>query len=317
MRVTGHGASSSPARAPSGEQYEISAGMHRVVVTEVGATLRSYEYRGHPVVAGFDVGERSTSGRGQVLAPWPNRIRHGRYSFGGRDHQLPVDEPALGNAIHGLVRWAPWTVRERSPSAVTLAHTLFPRDGYPFLLETSVTYSLDADRGLTVHMAAGNAGTDTCPFACGSHPYFLAGPLPLDGWHLECPAGTRLLTDESAIPVGREAVGSTAFDFRVSRPIGATVLDTCFTDLRRDAGGAAEVHLAIRAGGEPALTVWMDEQFPYVMVFSADTLPAGQSRSALAVEPMTSAPDAFRSGEGLIRFEPGASWSGSWGVRPG
>ena len=45
---------------------------------------------------------------GQVLAPWPNRIRDGRYTFDGEAHQLALTEPARHNAIHGLVNWARW-----------------------------------------------------------------------------------------------------------------------------------------------------------------------------------------------------------------
>ena len=39
-------------------------------------------------------------------------------------------------------------------------------------------------------------------------------------------------------------------------------------------------------------------------------------RPAVAIEPMTCAPDAFNSGHGLIVLEPGGSWSGSWGIQP-
>jgi aldose 1-epimerase len=35
----------------------------------------------------------------------------------------------------------------------------------------------------------------------------------------------------------------------------------------------------------------------------------------LAVEPMTCAPNAFRSGDGLLRLEPGGGFEGSWGIR--
>jgi galactose mutarotase-like enzyme len=57
----------------------------------------------------------SSSGRGQVLIPWPNRLQDGRYEFDGRRHQLPLNEPEHRNAIHGLVRWANWTTAEREP----------------------------------------------------------------------------------------------------------------------------------------------------------------------------------------------------------
>ena len=105
--------------APSGEQHEISAGGYRAVVTECGAALRVLEHDGRPLVAGWPEDEQTSAGRGQLLAPWPNRIRDGRYSFGDRDLQLPLSEPKLHNASHGLVRWASWTVEEHTDQSVS------------------------------------------------------------------------------------------------------------------------------------------------------------------------------------------------------
>ena len=51
------------------------------------------------------------------------------------------------------------------------------------------------------------------------------------------------------------------------------------------------------------------------MLFTGDPLP-DVARRSLAVEPMTCAPNAFRSGDGLIRLEPGESATSSWGIVP-
>ena len=296
-------------RLPSGDQFELDAGPYRAVVTSVGATLRGLSFRERPVADGFGERDRSTFGRGQVLAPWPNRLRDGRYRFSDRDLQLPLDEPERGNAIHGLVRWQEWTVEDARPDRVTLRHVIWPRDGYPFLVELAVTYTLDGE-GLSVRTVAVNAGVDPCPFGAGFHPYFGGGPV--DDIVLHCPGRTTLVTDGRGIPVGREDVSGTAQDFRVRRPVGTVQLDTCFTDLARDAAGRAEVRLRHPDGAETA--VWMDGAFPFVMVFSADTLPEPQRRRALAVEPMSCAPNALQSGDGLVVLAPGERWEGSWGV---
>ena len=73
----------------------------------------------------------SPSGRGQVLVPWPNRIAEGRYEFGGRDHQLPLNEPETGSAIHGLVRWVAWTVSEREAHRVGVSHQFIRSPAIP------------------------------------------------------------------------------------------------------------------------------------------------------------------------------------------
>ncbi len=122
-----------------------------------------------------------------------------------------------------------------------------------------------------------------------------------------------LVTDERGLPVGRRAVEGTEYDFRRARPIGATKLDDAFTDLERDEDGLARVELRDPEGG--GLTLWVDESYPYLQLFTGDPLP-DVGRRSLAVEPMTCPPNAFRSGEDLIRLEPGALVTSAWGIHP-
>jgi aldose 1-epimerase len=89
--------------------------------------------------------------RGQVLIPWPNRLAGGLYRFGEQTHQLPLSEPALSNAIHGLVRWSAWDLIDASPRGVRLGHVLWPQAGYPFTLALELLYEL-SDLGLRVTM---------------------------------------------------------------------------------------------------------------------------------------------------------------------
>src|SRR6201984_3015264 len=99
--------------SPSGRQITIAAGDQHAVVVEVGGGLRSNSAGGRELVDGYKADEMSSSGRGQVLIPWPNRLQDGSYEFGGRRYQLPLTEPERSNAIHGLVRWATWTAAEQ------------------------------------------------------------------------------------------------------------------------------------------------------------------------------------------------------------
>ena len=59
---------------PSGHQHVITHGNMRAQIAQVGATLRALTVRGMDVIDGFGADERSIDGRGQVLAPWPNRL---------------------------------------------------------------------------------------------------------------------------------------------------------------------------------------------------------------------------------------------------
>jgi aldose 1-epimerase len=295
----------------SGRQFEIALGDQRVVVVEVGGGLRSYTAAGADVLDGYEAGQSSPSGRGQVLIPWPNRLEDGSYDFDGISHSLPLNEVPNRNAIHGLVRWAAWTPEQHEPDRVVMAHTVHPQPGYPFSLALSIEYSL-SDAGLTVRTTATNAGDRDAPYGCGAHPYLTAGTEVVDTLELRVPAETVLVSDERSLPTGTVPVAGSDYDFRTPRPIGGLVLDNAFTDLERDADGVARVELRDSVSGT-GRTLWMDEAYPYVMVFSGDPLP-DVARRALAVEPMSCPPNAFRSGESLVRLAPGESHTATWGI---
>jgi aldose 1-epimerase len=295
------------------EQIEITCDEQRVAVVALGGGLRSYEVGGRAVLDGFRAGERPTSGRGQVLAPWPNRIENGSYEFDGKRMQLPLTEPERGNAIHGLVRSAVWDVVDSKPDRVALEYVLEPQPGYPFLLVLGIEYAL-SDSGLRVTTTARNLGAERCPYGCGQHPYLSLGTPTVDRLQLRVPAETVVFSDERGLPERSASVEGTEYDFRAARTIGETVLDNAFTELERDADGRARVLLEDPDSGS-GLTLWVDENCPWLMVFTGDPLP-DVARRSIAVEPMTCPPNAFRTGESLIRLEPGESTTSAWGIEP-
>jgi aldose 1-epimerase len=248
-----------------------------------------------------------------VLIPWPNRLEDGSYEFDGRRHQVPIDDPAENAAIHGLVRWASWAVGRRTQESVAMEHLLHPRPGYPFSLALRIEYTL-SDTGLSVATTATNVGPNPCPYGSGAHPYLTLGTEQIDSLLLRVPGATVLSSDERGLPTGRSPVEGTEYDFRQRTAIAATRLDSCFTDLERGEGGLARVELEDPESGN-AVALWADGRYGYLMVFTGDPLPDVNRRS-LAVEPMTCPPNAFRSGEALIRLEPGASFTSSWGIAP-
>jgi aldose 1-epimerase len=300
---------------PTGAQHEIAHGDQRAIVTEVGATLRAYEAGGAKVIDGFEVDEVSPAGRGQVLAPWPNRLEDGRYTYGSVDGAAALDEPENGNAIHGLLRWLPWTLDVRTDDSVALRCMLHPQPGYAWLLEVGVRYTLD-EHGLTVDADATNHSSETAPFGIGFHPYVTVGTERIDDAHLTVPAGEHLVADDRGLPTGRHAVIGSDLDFMAARPLGATRLDTAFTSLARGPDDLATASLVHPEGGR-TVRVWVDSAFPYLMVYTGDTLePAERRRAGIAIEPMTCPPNAFRTGVDLIELEPGATWRGGWGISP-
>ena len=241
---------------PSGGQFELRHGAQRVVVVEVGGGIREWD----GVLDGYPIDQMCKSARGQVLAPWPNRLDEGRYEFDGETYQVPLNEPP--QAMHGLVRWANWRPVARAEDLVELEHVLHPQPGYPFSLRLTVEYRLDA-AGLTVRTSAENVGDRALPFGVGHHPYIAR--------HADDVFGPGEQHDEAHPFAGEIAIGD--------------------------------------------VTVWADENWKWVQLYTGDERP-DVARRCIAVEPMTCRRDAFRTGEDVIRLEPGERWAGTWGISP-
>jgi aldose 1-epimerase len=288
---------------PGGEQFELRLGAQRAVVTEVGATLREYSVDGRPIVAGFAEDEICPGARGQVLMPWPNRIADGVYRFADIAEQAPINDLGHRTAIHGLVRWLPWTPRQHTDDRVRLETRLHAQPGYAWTLDLAVEYRLRSE-GLEVTLAAANLSSGWAPFGAGCHPYLAAPSGRVDDGELEIPADEYLEVDDRLIPTGRRlSVEGSQLDFRSARQVGETVLDNCFVPTARQASFAGT-------------TIWWGPEFGYLQAFTGDTLSPEARRTSLALEPMTCPANAFQSGEGLIALEPEAVWRGTWGISP-
>jgi aldose 1-epimerase len=302
--------------APSGEQIEIRRGQQHAVVVGVGGGLRAYDVGGRAVLDGYDEAAMCDGARCQTLVPWPNRVQDGAWSWQGADQQLALTEPDQHNAIHGLVRWQPWAVLDRSESSVTVGCTSYPQPGYPWPIEVRNAWSLD-DEGISVRTTLVNLGDTAAPVAAGFHPYLTVGTRTIDDAVLTIPGETRILTGDQQIPTGREAVAGSGFDFREPRAIGTVQIDHTYTDLRRDDDGRARLRLAA-PGGDPTVTLWVDEAYPYLEIFTGDALPdPARRRQGLGVEPMSVPPNAMVTKEAIVTLPPGERWEGQWGIDPG
>ncbi|WP_430781143.1 aldose 1-epimerase family protein [Actinoplanes sp. G11-F43] len=304
---------SAESTAKSGVQWSIEAGGHRAVLAEVGGTLRSYSVGGVDILDGFTTEEISPGSAGQILAPWPNRIRDGKYEFEGTAYQLALTEPARSNAIHGLVNWSRWRLVSQAADAVTLEFDLPGQVGYPWSLVLRAHWSVSAD-GLKCVQEVVNTADTNAPWGYSVHPYLRLPGLTVDETVLHVPAGSRIMADSRLLPIGATKIAGTEFDFTEPRRIGDLVLDTTFGDIDFDADGITSVTLA-DAGSDRRIVVWADGRFRYWQVFTADTLHGERFRRSIAVEPMTCPPDSFRTGRDLVVLAPGETWSASWGIR--
>ena len=209
-------------------------------MVEVGGGLRTYSLSGHHVLDGYPPDVRCPDGRGQLLMPWPNRIRDGRYTFAGQGHQLALSEPERLNAIHGLARWALWSLLHQAPDSLTLGYRLRPQLGWEWSLDLSVTYALTAT-GLTVTPRARNVGTSAAPFGFGAHPYLSVGEDRVDEVELGIPASALLRVDDRLLPLELAGVEGTDRDFRLPRRLGKLAIDTAVNSPDARAEGFGQV----------------------------------------------------------------------------
>jgi aldose 1-epimerase len=309
-------ASTGSAVEASGRQLTLVGHGYEAVIASVGASLRVLRHSavGRPardLIVPFEADQVRPAYRGATLAPWPNRVVDGAYSFGGDEHRLALTEPARGHALHGLLAWTEFADRVVEDDRVVLVAVIEPQLGYPFRVEVAVEFRLDSG-GLTQTVTGRNIGADAAPWGTGPHPYLVGGDGRVDDWTLTLPASEVLtVTPDRLSPVAVEAVDRhPQWDFRSPRPVGDVFIDHAFTELMRDEG-LAEVRV-VGADGHGVALSW-DESCPWVQVHTAD-LTAGDAnhRIGLAVEPMTCPPDAFNSGVDLIVLDPGAGAIASW-----
>ena len=231
-----------------------------------------------------------------LLTPWVNRVRNGNYSFKGKNYQLPINEPALGNAIHGLLARVPFSVIEQSDSSVILQHVYQGEEpNYPFPFTFRFLYTLEKG-GLSLTFEAQNTGNSAMPFACGWHPYFQFPETSIEDLEIKFQPLSRFISDSQMIPLKEEDLhGKELFKF------GSEKIDHVFRLIPQ------ALHRTEFINKKHQKTLILEQssmQFPFLVVFQ----PEGYT--SVAIEPMTANTDAFNTGDGLIELAPLEAFSG-------
>jgi aldose 1-epimerase len=254
---------------------------------------------------------------GDVLFPFPGRVENSKYSFGGKEHELKNVRIKDGHAIHGFAKLIDWQVVEQSENQVASSCSLeksdYEKNGYPFSLKLAVTYSLN-ENGLTVESKVENSGKEPAPFGLGFHPYFTVGGENIDSMNLTIKARKLVEFDEELKPTGRLIdVSEGELDFNAGKIIGNRIIDNCYTSLSYENG----INQAtISYGEDRKFIIWQDESFPYLQVYSADTIGDEHRRKGFAIEPQTCTGFAFNRPEmGLKIIKAGEVFVGKWGIK--
>lgn len=289
----------------------ISAGDYQAKIRTSGGGLSELKFKGRHLVEPYDETDNNERYRGDLLAPWPNRIRDGRYSVDDHEFQLPINEKDRNNSLHGLVNRLQWKVIESSTSNATLESTLPSSSCYPTTLQMWVSYELDQN-GLTWKLSAKNIGPTKVPYGASIHPYLIAQPdQHVDEWALRLPADEVLDVDPyRLLPLQLVAVATKNFDFRNGAVIDQRFIDHAFKVKNSTLDRSVDV---IAKNGR-GVRMEFDSSSPWIQIHTADRTDEKNSRMCLAVEPMSCPPDAFNSGLDLIWLQSGAERTMMWKI---
>lgn len=236
------------------------------VISKVGAALRELSLGGVQMVSHQAAGKPDSMFFGSLLAPWPNRLARGRFSFAGEDLAHPKLDPA-GNANHGLLFDRSVDIASHSESSVSFEYSFGGDDVYPFLVDLMVTYTISDDE-FRFDAQAKNRG-DKAPFGMGFHPYFLVG----EDFTFTADFTQHINVDEKMIPISENSLAGFSYS-------GGDI-DDCFY-------GAKTANLKT-ANYELELT--LETGFKYLMLYK----PKHPSVNMLAIEPMSCRTNAFNT----------------------
>lgn len=266
-------------------------------VPEKGATISDLRLNQKQIYDGYTTFEDLDNlawGRGILLAPFPNRLEKGKYSFEGIEYQFPINDLDTGSALHGFVSQLEFNVGEletNEENGSIICHTSYAGeyDYFPFPFTAKVQYILEDRMGFSLKFSVTNSGNSNMPIGLGWHPYFSLSE-DVNKTTLQLPKVEMVEIDKNMIPTGKK----TPFQlFEQANKVDDFVLDNCFKL-------NAEKPLAsvIVKGEKGKLTYSQSTDTPFLQIFTPP------HRKSIAIEPMTCNVDAFNNGEGLTILKP-------------
>ena len=257
---------------------ELAVGTARVVLDELhGGRVERLEVGGFALLVPPEIDDQNYGAF--PMAPWAGRLRDGRFTFDGVEHQLPLNKPP--HAIHGTVRDQHWTVVKSTPRSATLSVAL--ADPWPFSGSVVQRFELD-EHSLALTMEVHAAG-HAMPASCGWHPWWNRNGVRGDPIELELHADGMYKRDDDGIPDGELG------------PVTAPPWDDCFTDLGDPVAVVRWPHAA---------SVAISSDCSCVVVYT-------ESEHAVCVEPQTDPPDALNLRPATIPPEGVLTAHTTWG----
>lgn len=287
------------------ELKDESSGTTASVIPSYGAILHAFTVRQNGnslnvIDSSFEDLKNMEAGgfKSCKLSPFVCRLNKGQYHFGEKDYK--IEKFLLGeHAIHGLLYDVVFSVEElhadENKASLLLKHEYRATDkGYPFNYDCMVAYELSDNNELEIRTQVVNKDEGHIPVSDGWHPYFTFGGK-IDNLQLEFQSKDIVEFDADLLPTGKKLPYQ---EFGSLKPIGTTELDNCFT------ANFAECQpmLVLRSPAKKIqLEIIPDKSYPYLQIYTPP------HRKSIAIENLSSVPDAFNNGMDLITLAPGES----------
>ena len=289
---------------------ELISGDYQAEIRLRGAGLNFLKFQNRDLVDSYVAEDEPHRYRGVVLAPWPNRIRDGRYTFNKREFILHKNEHNRGNALHGLVFDVDWSIQTKETNSVSLTTLIHANEGYPTELVVVAKYTLSKE-GLECTVDSKNLGSQSAPYGVSIHPYLIADKSSkVDQCVLTMPSHEYIEVDlDRLLPTGVSDVPKN-FDFNAGKLIGPDFIDHAFHIDR----SKKDQHVTLVAPSGKGVKMTYSDAAKWIQIHTADREGGADSRSCLAVEPMSCPPDAFNSGVDLSVLSVGETHTMSWQI---
>lgn len=273
------------------------------VIYTFGALLNSFIIDGRQnIIDGFvscsDAKENITNGfKSAKLSPFVCRVNNGEYEF--QNKQYKTGRFFIGEeAIHGLLYDVVYNITNSGANInfafVTLQYFYSKKDeGFPFEYSCEITYRIQQNNNLSITTTIINNSNKEMPLSDGWHPYFKFEQL-INNLSFTINADEILEFDNKLLPTGRIS----AFNkFQTLQNLNDTFFDNCFVlkNINEPACIIEDIKNKLR------LEILPTENYPYLQVYTPP------HRSSIAIENLSSAPDAFNNKMGLIVLKPSES----------
>jgi aldose 1-epimerase len=273
------------------------------VIYTFGALLNSFIIDGRQnIIDGFgscsDAKENVTNGfKSCKLSPFVCRLNNGEYVFQNR--QYKTGKFFIGEeAIHGLLYDAAFDIIDsganNNSAHVTLQYLYSEKDeGFPFKFLCEVTYQLEERNKLTITTIITNKGYKEMPLCDGWHPYFNFSQS-INNLLFTINAEEILEFDDKLLPTDKIFPFN---KFQTSQKLNDTFFDNCFVlkNLNEAACVIDDKKNKLR------LEILPMKNYPYLQVYTPP------HRNSIAIENLSSAPDAFNNRMGLTILKPSES----------